>query len=114
MIDHTGTGKIKYDDFMKWWRTENKFGKLELDDKQQEALHRSATYFQYFDKDHSGTISAQEFASLHADLVKNKLTTKDLQTSLQDLDEDNDGVIEFNEYIDWLIRIGSIPIKGMF
>jgi hypothetical protein len=30
------------------------------------------------------------------------------------LDTDRDGKIQFNEYIDWLIRIKSLPIKVLW
>jgi len=111
MIDRDGNGTIEYNEFMKWWRSENKWGKLELDEKQLGALQRASTYFRFFDKHKEGSLNKQEFQSLHADLLKNKFTTKNLEQCLQDLDENNDGKIQFNEYIDWLVRIGSIPIK---
>lgn len=111
MIDVNGDGKITYDEFLKWWRSEDKFGKLQLDDGQLLLFQRAATYFRYFDKDQNGVVDRQEFKDLHADLVKHNLTDKSYEACLADLDINNDGVIQFNEYIDWLIRIGSIPVK---
>ena len=77
------------------------------------ALTQASNYFRYFDKDGSGVLDKPEFAKLHADLVKNKLTTKTLDQAIADLDTNNDGKVEFNEYIEWLVRIGSIPVKVM-
>jgi hypothetical protein len=41
MIDRDGSGKIDYDEFMRWHRDEDKFGKLKLDDSQLQALQVS-------------------------------------------------------------------------
>jgi len=101
--------KITYADFQTWWKTSDRFVKLEEavhDPKVQQAI----AYFQFFDKDKSGTIDQVEFKSLHADLVKNQLTTHDYNSALATLDENNDGVIKFNEYMDWLKSIGAIPL----
>lgn len=102
---------------------------MQLNEQQQAALNQASEYFRFFDKDHNGTIDREEFKDLHADLVKNKLTTKNFESCLEDLDTNKDGVIQFNEYIgnisfslflasyvfiffeDWLCRIGSIPVK---
>lgn len=74
-------------------------------------MRRATTYFKHFDSDSSGSIDSKEFEHLHADLVKNGLTTLECAKCLQDLDTDRDGEISFNEYVDWLIRIGSIRVK---
>lgn len=109
---------------MQWWKTNDRFGKLKLDDKQLESLTRASNYFKFFDKvfffrnlikkDGTGFLGREEFQQLYADLVKNKFTTKSLEACLEDLDSNRDGKIQFNEYIDWLIRLGSIPIKVIF
>jgi len=114
MMDKNGDGRIEYDEFLKWWSQNDKFGKLELKEDQRKKIEVASNYFRYFDKDNSGSIEKSEFNRLHADLVKNKLTTKDLESCLKDLDENSDGRVEFNEYIDWLIRIGSLPIDMSF
>jgi len=107
-LDTDGSGKITFDEFTKWWANSNRFEKLKLSDAEQEQLSRAVQYFRYFDKDGSGVLDRTEFASLHADLVKNKFTTKTLDDCLKDLDSNRDNKISFNEYVDWLVRIGSI------
>merc|ERR1719197_2021066 len=72
------------------------------------AYERAVTYFKHFDKDGNGVIDRDEFKSLHADLVKNKVTEKNLQDSWTELDADGDGSITHNEYLDWLVRVGSL------
>jgi Ca2+-binding EF-hand superfamily protein len=75
------------------------------------ALNRASQYFAYFDKDKSGVLERHEFKAFYEDLVRNKLTSKSFDEFVEDLDTDRDGKIQFNEYIDWLIRIKSLPIK---
>lgn len=137
VLDANGSGVIEYPEFLKWWRDSDKWGKLSLDEDQLKIMNQASTYFAYFDKanamskysdsyqDKSGVINRTEFEALHKDLVKHRLTTKSLEDCLADLDSngywdsnniskltcDRDGKIGFNEYIDWLVRIGSIPVK---
>lgn len=61
MIDRDGSGTLDYDEFMKWYRSEDKLGKLHLDEDQLEQLSRSSNYFKYWDKDNSGSIDKNEF-----------------------------------------------------
>eukprot|EP01115_Flamella_aegyptia_P002637 TRINITY_DN136756_c0_g1_i1.p1 TRINITY_DN136756_c0_g1~~TRINITY_DN136756_c0_g1_i1.p1 ORF type:complete len:164 (+),score=63.79 TRINITY_DN136756_c0_g1_i1:45-536(+) len=110
-LDRNGSGRIDYDEYLKWWSTEDRWGKLHLDEQQLQALTQASNYFRYFDKDNSGSLDHEEFKKLHADLVKNKWTTKSVEACLADLDSNNDGHIEFNEYVEWLVRLGSLPIK---
>jgi len=49
----------------------------------------------------------------HKHLVESKLTTKSEKDCLKDLDQDNDGQIQFNEFVDWLQRIGTLPQKTL-
>jgi len=41
------------------------------------------------------------------------LTNKSEADCLQDLDADNDGKVQFNEYVDWLKRIGTLKQKTL-
>lgn len=47
----------------------------------------------------------------HADLTKHGLTTKTFDQCFRELDSDGSGHITYNEYIQWLIRIGSLKLK---
>jgi hypothetical protein len=71
-----------------------------LSEDQLKIVTQAVTYFKYFDKDMDGTIDGEEAKALHADLVKNKMTTFDLAQTIEDLDSDGDGKISFNEYVD--------------
>lgn len=92
-IDLDGKGTISYDEFYKFWRTDKRFEKLHLPEAELKRLEAAVAYFQYFDKDKSGQLDKGEFAQLHADLVKNKMTTHSLDECFQELDTDNSAVI---------------------
>ena len=77
------------------------------------ACQQCIAYFDHFDQDESGTICDDEFKHLHADLVRNGYTTKPVDECLADLDHTGDGQISFNEYCDWLERIGALKVKVM-
>ena len=109
VIDRNGDGTISYNEFLAWWRTQDRFSKIGgRTAEDDERLSRAVQYFQYFDKDRTGEIDGNEFKALHADLVKNSFTKLSLKDCLAVLDEDGDGHVSFNEYINWLIRIGSL------
>lgn len=109
IIDKNGDGHIAYDEFIQWWRQADRFAKVTARTQaDEEALQRAVSYFRYFDKDASGQVDRQEFRALHADLVKNKFTNMPFEECLRTLDTDGDGSISFNEYIDWLVKIGSL------
>jgi hypothetical protein len=72
------------------------------------AFQRAETYFKHWDRDGNGWIDRDEFKALHADLVKNGITALSLSDAWANLDADGDGTITFNEYVDFLITVGSL------
>jgi len=113
LIDRSGNNKIEYSEFQQWWTTNSRWGRVELTTDQLEALNRSTKYFQFFDKDHSGSLDRNEFSKLHADLNKHypgKLPA--LDAAMRKLDNNNDGVISLGEYIDWLQAEGVLKLRN--
>eukprot|EP00735_Rhodelphis_limneticus_P006566 TRINITY_DN18987_c0_g1::TRINITY_DN18987_c0_g1_i1::g.21614::m.21614 TRINITY_DN18987_c0_g1::TRINITY_DN18987_c0_g1_i1::g.21614 ORF type:complete len:175 (+),score=14.20,sp/Q8RZB5/CML10_ORYSJ/31.33/6e-16,EF-hand_1/PF00036.27/3.3e-07,EF-hand_1/PF00036.27/0.0036,EF-hand_1/PF00036.27/7.1e-05,EF-hand_1/PF00036.27/0.00047,EF-hand_7/PF13499.1/2.1e-07,EF-hand_7/PF13499.1/1.4e-08,EF-hand_7/PF13499.1/4.4e-10,EF-hand_5/PF13202.1/6.6e-06,EF-hand_5/PF13202.1/2.8,EF-hand_5/PF13202.1/2.9e-05,EF-hand_5/PF13202.1/0 len=112
VLDADGSGHVAYSEFLKWWQNgEGRWSKIQLSDEDLQKVEQASAYFRYFDQDASGTISREEFTNLYNDLFRNGLTTKTLDKCLEDLDTNQDGTVGFNEYIDWLARIGSLPVK---
>lgn len=87
MLDEDGDGEINYAEFKKWYKDNDRWGKLKLSPEQQEVMTQACAYFAFFDKDGNGTLDKNEFRDLHADLVKNKLTEHSYEDSLADLDQ---------------------------
>lgn len=112
MLDTDGDGHVSYPEFLKWWKTDDRFKKLQLSEEQYNLLQYCSTYFQYFDKDRSGVLEKAEFQVCHADLLRNHVTDAPFEKCLASLDTNNDGLVSFNEYVDWLIAIGSISLTS--
>uniref|UniRef100_A0A6B2LN05 EF-hand domain-containing protein n=1 Tax=Arcella intermedia TaxID=1963864 RepID=A0A6B2LN05_9EUKA len=109
-IDTSGDGLISYPEFLKWWKLEQRFAKLSLSEEESAKLTQSTNYYRYFDKDKSGVLDRDEFTALHADLKRNNLIQRTLEQAIEDLDINHDGRISFNEYVDWLLRMGAIQV----
>ena len=65
----------------------------------------------HFDADRSGELDKQELKGVHADLKKHGLTNKEFDAFLADLDVSGDGKVGLNEYVDYLIREGTLRVK---
>ncbi|KAI9335950.1 hypothetical protein BDR26DRAFT_936272 [Obelidium mucronatum] len=104
LLDVDGNGTLSYDEFIKWWKRDDRFRSLQLNEQEIESLNRYLSHFKRFDKDGSGIIDIREFKNLYVDLVKKKLAKKSLMATLQDLDVNKDGKVSFNEYVNWAIR----------
>lgn len=97
--------------FKTWWGSSNRFANLSLDDEALELRRQASETFQKFDKDGNGTIDMAEWPEMYAEIRASGLTELDEATCLADLDQSRDGRIQFNEFIDWLIRVGSSRLR---
>ncbi|TPX56243.1 hypothetical protein SpCBS45565_g08440 [Spizellomyces sp. 'palustris'] len=103
LLDSDGNGEINYGEFIKWWQQEHRFKTLQLSPQELADLTQISTDFQRFDKDQSGCIDVREFRLLYADLVRRGMTKKTLAGTLEELDNNRDGKVSFNEYVDWVL-----------
>ncbi|KXS15474.1 EF-hand [Gonapodya prolifera JEL478] len=109
MIDVSGNGTLEYDEFMKWWSTDNRFARLHMTPLQEERLSQIATEFQKFDKATKGFVDTmRDFPQMHKWLLSQNLTKKSLEHCKEALDGNMDGRISFNEYIRWLLDTGAL------
>ena len=98
---------IGYTEFLEWWSTgERRWQQMEHTEEEMQKLQQAVAYFDYFDKDKSGSISEEEFVQLHANLVENGLIVPSLDKtdstarndSYREMDKTGEGGIDFNEY----------------
>jgi Ca2+-binding EF-hand superfamily protein len=103
-IDSNGDGHITYNEFLNWYRNTPGFNSLALDDVTLKRRQALASVFTNYDLDKNGILDRNEFASLHAELVRLGVTRKSLENAIEDIDTNSDGVIQFNELANWLDR----------
>ncbi|KCV70930.1 hypothetical protein H696_01876 [Fonticula alba] len=112
-IDTSGDGQISYDEFLVWWRQSDRFDQFEkMSPEDEDILKNCVDFFLYFDKDRSGVLSREEFRNLHNTLIERKFYNLTFDKAFAELDQDNSGTVEFNEYISWLVKIGSIRLHS--
>jgi len=104
VMDSDGNGTIEFDEFEKWWNSEDRFGQMQRTPEQVEYLQSAYAKFVSFDKDGNGTIERNEFDDLHAMLTAEQYTTHTVDDDWADMDKDNSGSISFSEYNEWLIE----------
>jgi len=104
VMDTDGNGTIEFDEFEKWWNSEDRFGKMQRTPEEIEYLQSAYAKFVSFDKDGNGTIEREEFNDLHVMLTEEKYTTHTVDDDWADMDRDNSGSISFAEYNEWLIE----------
>ncbi|KAI8619049.1 hypothetical protein BC830DRAFT_842122 [Chytriomyces sp. MP71] len=103
LLDVDGNGTLSYAEFIKWWKQDDRFRRLQLTEPEIAELNKYLAHFKKFDKDCSGILDIREFKGLYADLVKRKMAISSLMATLQELDVNKDGKISFNEYVNWAI-----------
>jgi Ca2+-binding EF-hand superfamily protein len=118
-IDEDGNGQIEVDEYLEWWGDEEL---IELYEKQQEAIESGKPYkcmgqqfaslngpgrlekvnklFDECDVGAKGYLQPWEFAKLSSGLGV-KLTPTELAKAVEEIDEDGNGQIEVDEYLEW-------------
>jgi len=103
VMDSDGNGTIEFDEFEKWWNSEDRFGKMQRTPEEIEYLQGAYAKFVSFDQDGNGTIERNEFDDLHAMLVAEQYTTHSVDDDWTDMDKDASGYISIAEYNEWLV-----------
>ena len=104
-LDTDGDGMLSYEEFMVWWRTNDRFSSIRASDANSKLRQEAAAVFKKYDTDLSGDISRQEFAKLHRELQREKLVKQNLDECIMQLDQNGDGIIQFNEFITWIEEV---------
>eukprot|EP00475_Leptophrys_vorax_P036502 TRINITY_DN6180_c0_g1_i1.p3 TRINITY_DN6180_c0_g1~~TRINITY_DN6180_c0_g1_i1.p3 ORF type:complete len:198 (+),score=65.19 TRINITY_DN6180_c0_g1_i1:481-1074(+) len=113
VLDENGDGQIDYQEFLNWWNTENRFEKLKLDDHMLAVVAKASEVFRNFDSNGNGVIDSSEYDAFFGQMQEAGLTSKDKDLVKEDLDKNNDGSISFNEYINYILKSESVPIKTL-
>ena len=117
-IDEDGNGQIEIDEYLDWWgdddlteRYEDRMQALEdgkpyrllgkeFKGEPEERLASVRSLFDQCDVGDKEYLMPDEFALLSAKLGV-RLSEKELETAIEEIDEDGNGQIEIDEYLDW-------------
>ena len=66
----------------------------------QEELDELREAFDYNDRDHDGMIQLDEFSDM-LDELEADMSPKDIEIGFKDIDTNDDGLIDFGEFVDW-------------
>ncbi|KAJ3346089.1 hypothetical protein HDU83_003386 [Entophlyctis luteolus] len=108
ILDLDGSGSITYDEFIKWWKRDDRFKMLQLSSTEMYRLRDIMCEFKKYDADGNGTIDIREFKTLFVALTKKKLVNKTLMAAMRELDSNHDGKVSFNEFVSWSIKAESV------
>eukprot|EP01129_Flabellula_baltica_P012153 TRINITY_DN5440_c0_g2_i1.p2 TRINITY_DN5440_c0_g2~~TRINITY_DN5440_c0_g2_i1.p2 ORF type:complete len:175 (+),score=37.17 TRINITY_DN5440_c0_g2_i1:57-527(+) len=101
-VDDDNNGVLSFDE---WLESVNHQGHTQqLATLFSEKGKQAADYFRYFDTDKSGKLNIDEFKGLYSDLLRYGLVdaSSTPESAIAVLDKDNDGTVEFNEYMAWM------------
>ncbi|KIW82217.1 hypothetical protein Z517_05244 [Fonsecaea pedrosoi CBS 271.37] len=91
-VDVDRSGSIDFEEFLKMMSTTV---------KAQDFAHETRAAFNVFDKDGSGTISADELRQVMKSLGEN-LTDEEIDEMIREADKDKNGTIDYEEFVQLL------------
>jgi Ca2+-binding EF-hand superfamily protein/CRP-like cAMP-binding protein len=102
--DADGNGEIEWPEFREWYKSKNPDAVVkmlqELEGSDEQALTLLRELFDKHDLNSDGELSLKEFIKM-AKSIKLAANKKDLQQMFRDIDADNGGTIDFDEFKDW-------------
>jgi calmodulin len=66
----------------------------------EEELDELREAFDYNDRDNDGRIQLDEFAAM-LDELEADMSSKEIEIGFKDIDTNDDGLIDFGEFVDW-------------
>jgi Ca2+-binding EF-hand superfamily protein len=66
----------------------------------EEELDELREAFDYNDRDNDGRIQLDEFAAM-LDELEAEMTSKEIEIGFKDIDTNDDGLVDFAEFVDW-------------
>eukprot|EP00732_Lithocolla_globosa_P002480 Lithocolla_globosa_v1_NODE_1640_length_2430_cov_8.270737.p1 type:complete len:502 gc:universal NODE_1640_length_2430_cov_8.270737:127-1632(+) len=106
-LDKTGNGKLGYPEFSEWWSETNREEYLKLDSENLAQRVAASETFQAFDEQGNGFLKSDDVEAFFVFCSIKGLCSPDIEDSAQfmrEIDQNEDGKIQFKEYIDWLER----------
>mmetsp|Transcript_19722 Transcript_19722/g.35094 ORF Transcript_19722/g.35094 Transcript_19722/m.35094 type:complete len:255 (-) Transcript_19722:8-772(-) len=100
-LDKDGSGEVDFSEYLRWWRTDDRFKHLPQDESQEmrEWVVQVSDYFRQYDTDFSGYLDTEQFTKMFNESLSDwGLSLEDV---LDQADVNRDGKISLNEFISW-------------
>jgi Ca2+-binding EF-hand superfamily protein len=107
LLSSSGSRDLDEKDFKQWWAQEEKFELATWNARELERLQLFRDLFRLYDRDGSGTISAEELVRLHTELSEDGVHLGTLAECLSGMDKDGNKLISFQEFVDYLKKCGA-------
>lgn len=108
LLDRDGDKSVSREEFLAFWREDDRFARLQLDDAQLAKMVQLGDYFRHFDRDRNGTLDKKEFAAMGEHMAKNGYNLKMMNFNFDAIDKDGSGAVTFNEYIAYMVDMGAL------
>eukprot|EP01051_Picozoa_sp_SAG22_P007203 SAG22_NODE_498_length_9728_cov_12.354346_1_plen_1377_part_00 len=106
-LDEDDDGDVTFKEFLQWWnaiRADRAVSPwaviINMRNRELQEEEELRTLFESIDTDGGGTIDADELLKLTSDLGL-ALTHVEIQEAMRDIDDDDSGEIDFEEFYDW-------------
>ena len=113
VLDSDGNGQVSYEEFCEWWRQDDRWAHLQLNDEELKNLHMVHEYFKYYDTASLGYLNAEQFEACYQYMLQSGFAMKQFSHCMQEIDSDGDGVINYNEFVHWMISMGVLSVSGV-
>ena len=111
ILDADGSSFVSYDESLAWWREDDRWAHLQLNEQQLQNLVQVHEYFRYFDVECSGDLDLAEFEQCYQYMVQSGYALKEFSSSLDEIDKDGNGKVNYNEFIAWCVTLGVLAIE---
>merc|ERR1740138_1569271 len=101
-LDKDGSGVIEFCEFLRWWRDNDRFAHLPLDEDEETRTWawEVSEYFGGYDTEFRGSLTMDEFTSMFNDGFSETCACS-LDDAVAQVDMNHDGRISFNEFMTW-------------
>jgi len=114
-LDPTITGRLCFRDFLKWWQQDDRFLKLGLDNQELAKRKQVVELWQEMDDNENGVVEREGFSPFYDAACKLIPELREVQQKWDCFDamDKGDGIIEFNDCIDYLVEMKLLKSSFM-
>lgn len=107
-VETEGTGELSYEEFIAWWRSDDRWDHLQLTELQLRNMATVHEYFRWFDVEGDGELTHEEFAGLHSYMLESGFEVGDAEEVLEEVDTSHDDKVSYNEFVVWMCMVGCL------